>query len=657
MANLNKKDLEKDLRYLTLLSKQYPNIRKASAEIINLQSILNLPKGTEHFISDIHGEYESFTHILKNGSGVIKRKINDIFGNTLMEWEKNALATLVYYPEEKIEIIKKEEKHLDEWYKINLFRLIELCKVISSKYTRSKVRKALPKDFSYILEELLHENMEKSNKEKYYNEIINTLININCASDFIIEVCKVIQRLAVDRLHILGDIFDRGPGAEIIIDELIKYHSIDIEWGNHDVLWMGAATGAPALVANAIRISLRYGNYNSLEDGYGVNLLPLATFALETYGDDPCTSFIPVDPDKEIPVDDISLLSKMHKAISIIQFKLEGEIIDNHPEFKMEKRKLLNKINLEKESIEIDGVTYPLRDTSFPTLDFKNPYKLTRSEKNVINRLCLSFKSSEKLQSHVKFLYNKGSLYKIYNGNLLFHGCIPLNQDGSFKEVTIFNKILKGRELLDAYDKAIRNAYFLLDSKNKSYFQNILWYLWCGEDSTLFGKSKMTTFERYFIKDPKSHIEGKLPYYIYRDNEDVVLNILSQFGLDGNKSHIINGHIPVKTIEGEIPVKAKGRLIAIDGGFCKAYQPQTGIAGYTLIYNSYGLLLVSQEPFEGLTKSLEEDKDMIFSSKILEIVESRKTVGDTDVGFEIKNQINELLKLLDCFRFGLIKEN
>lgn len=656
MSVLSSKDLEKDLRYLLLLSKQYPNAKKASTEIINLQAILNLPKGTEHFISDIHGEYESFTHNLKNASGVIKRKINDIFGNTLMEWEKNSLATLVYYPEEKLAIIKREEKHLDEWYKITLFRLIQLCRVVCSKYTRSKVRKALPADFSYIIEELLHENGEISNKENYYNEIINTLIKIGVVSDFIIEICKVIQRLAVDRLHILGDIYDRGPGAEIIMDKLMSHHSIDIEWGNHDIVWMGAASLSPALIANSIRIALRYGNFKTLEDGYGINLLPLASFALETYKDDPCTCFTPLDIENVIPSHDIGMIAKMHKAITIIQFKLEGNIIDNHKEFNMENRKLLHRMDLSSKNINIDGTSYALNDTSFPTVDFQDPYKLNKEEKSVMNRLCQSFKSSEKLQAHVKFLYNKGSLYKIYNSNLLFHGCIPLNEDGSFKEVNILNKNLKGKALLDEFDSAARSAYFLDEGKMRTYYRDILWYLWCGENSVLFGKKKMTTFERYFIKDKEAHFEEKLPYYRYREDEKIVLNILSEFGL-GENSHIINGHIPVKSKDGELPIKANGRLLAIDGGFCRAYQPQTGIAGYTLIYNSYGLLLVSQEPFDGLNRAIEEDKDIIFSSKILEMVEKRKTVGDTDIGAELRSQIKELTKLLYCYKNGLIKEN
>ena len=454
----------------------------------------------------------------------------------------------------------------------------------------------------------------------------------------------------------MGDIYDRGPGAEIIMDELMKHHSIDIEWGNHDIVWMGAAAGSVALIANAVRIALRYGNYKTLEDGYGINLLPLASFALETYKDDSCTSFAPIDVEKVIPPHDIGLISKMHKAIAIIQFKLEGNIIDNHKEFKMEDRKLLHKMDLKNKTIEIDGITFSLNDTSFPTVDFSDPYKLSRDEKNVISRLSQSFKSSEKLQSHIKFLYNKGSLYKIYNSNLLFHGCIPLNQDGSLKDVNILNKKLKGKALLDEFDSAARSAYFLKEGKNKAYYGDIIWYLWCGEDSTLFGKKKMTTFERYFIEDKRAHYEEKLPYYKYREDEGVVLNILSEFGLNQN-SHVINGHVPVKTKDGELPIKANGRLIAIDGGFCKAYQPQTGIAGYTLIFNSYGLLLVSQEPFEGLTSALEEDKDIIFSSKILEMVESRKTVGDTDIGAELRSQIKELIKLLYCYKNGLIKEN
>lgn len=649
--------IQKDLRYLELLAKQYPDISSASTEIVNLQAILNLPKSTEHFISDVHGEYESFTHMLKNASGVIKRKIDDVFGNSLREGEKTTLATLIYYPEQKLELIKNTEDHLEDWYKITLYRLIELCKVVSSKYTRSKFRKTLPPDFAYVIEELLHEHNNTVNKHEYYNGIISTLIDIDRAGEFIVAISKVIQRLVVDRLHIIGDIYDRGPGPEIIMEALIKHHSVDIQWGNHDVLWMGAAAGNAACICNVLRISLRYSNLNTIEDGYGINLLPLATFAMDVYRDDPCKKFIPKGIGKDINKNDISLISKMHKAIAIMQFKLEGQIIKNRPEFKMDDQLLLDKMNLEKGTIDLNGVIYNLNDTSFPTIDPNDPYKLTPQEEELINKLKRSFIRSEKLQRHIRFLYSKGSMYLVYNSNLLYHGCIPLNEDGSFKEVTINGEKYNGKSLLDKYDALARQAYFFKEnSPLKEFAMDMVWYLWCGPDSAEFGKHRMTTFERYFIDDKKTHVEIKNPYYKYRDNEQVCCNILREFNLDPNTSHIINGHIPVKTKVGESPIKANGKLLVIDGGFCRAYQPETGIAGYTLIYNSYGLLLSSHEPFESIRKAIEEEKDILSSTIILEHAVTRKRVADTDIGKELKAQIKELEMLLIAYRKGLIKE-
>lgn len=650
--------IKKDLRYLKLLSKQYPSIASASTEIINLQAILNLPKSTEHFISDIHGEYESFTHMLKNASGVIKRKIDEIFGNSLRENEKCNLATLVYYPEEKLDLIKSNKEYLDDWYKITLYRLIELCRSVSSKYTRSRVRKSLPKDFAYIIEELLHEQEGLTNKHQYYQGIINTIIDLNRAPDFIIAISKVIQKLVVDRLHIIGDIYDRGPGAEIILEELMKHHSVDIQWGNHDILWMGAAAGSETCICNVLRICLRYANLNTLEDGYGINLLPLATFAMDAYENDPCKSFTPRTIDKKLSKRDAILFSKMHKAIAIIQFKLEGQTIKNHPEFSMEDRLLLHKIDYENGTITLSNKTYELNDKIFPTIDKKDPYALTSQEKELIFKLKRSFVHSEKLQRHIRFIYRKGSMYLVCNSNLLYHSCIPLNEDGSFKEVLIQGKIYKGKSLLDKFDTFAREAYFYKnDLKTKNYAMDMMWYLWCGANSPEFGKFKMTTFERYFIDDKITHTEPKNPYYKYRDNETVCKNILKEFDLDPECSHIINGHIPVKTKEGESPIKANGRLLVIDGGFCKAYQPETGIAGYTLIYNSYGLLLTSHEPFESIQKAIEEEKDILSSTVILEHAVSRKHVGDTDIGVELKKQIKDLEMLLVSYRKGLIKEN
>jgi fructose-1,6-bisphosphatase III len=648
--------IEKDLRYLQLLAKQYPTISKASTEIINLQSILNLPKGTEHFISDIHGEYESFTHMLKNASGVIKRKINDAFGNTLLEKEKATLATLIYYPSEKLELIKQTEQNIEDWYKITLYRLIELCKRVSSKYTRSKVRKALPSDFAYIIEELLHEQSEMVNKHDYYNGIIDTIIEIGRAEEFIAAISAVIQRLVVDRLHIIGDIYDRGPGADIIMDALMNHHSLDIEWGNHDILWMGAACGSKACIANVLRISLRYANLRTIEDGYGINLLPLATFAMEFYGDDHCSNFRPKTLDKELSEKELTLLSNMHKAISVIQFKIEGSIIKKHPEFNMEDRVLLHRMDLDKGTIEIYGKNYELNDTNFPTLDKETPYELTSLEAELIDKLTRSFMQSEKLQKHTKFLYTKGSMYLIYNSNLLYHGCIPLNEDGSFKDVTLCGKRYKGKALLDRFDRFAREAYFMEDSETKSYAMDMMWYLWCGADSPEFGKQRMTTFERYFIDDKAAHKEERIPYYRYRDDEGICNIILKEFNLNPDVSHVINGHIPVKSKLGESPIKSNGKLLVIDGGFCRAYQPETGIAGYTLIYNSYGLQLTSHEPFSSIEKAIAEDTDIISSTIILEHVLKRKRVQDTDIGTELIKQIRDLEMLLTTYRKGLIKE-
>lgn len=656
--SLNDSLIERDLRYLKLLSKEYPTISSASTEIINLQAILNLPKATEHFISDIHGEYESFTHMLRNASGVIKRKIDDVFLDSLTEKQKSELSTIVYYPEEKLRIIKNKNKNSDDWYSKTLYKLIQLCKNVCSKYTRSKVRKALPKDFSYIIEELLHEQGDKIDKKAYYREIIRTIVNIGRADQFIIAISKVIRDLVVDRLHIVGDIYDRGPGAEIIMDALMEHHSVDIQWGNHDILWMGAACGCEACVANVLRISLRYANLNTIEDGYGINILPLATFSMEFYANDPCKDFIPKTLDKKISHNDLVLFSKMHKAIAIIQFKLEGNIIKNHPDFKMQNRLLLDKINLKDSTVKIDNKRYKLNDINFPTIDWKDPYKLTDREICLIKRLTRSFVNSEKLQRHINFLYKNGSMYLVYNSNVMYHGCIPLNKDGSFKKIRIGDSVYSGRSFLDKCDKIIREAYFEDNNiKNKKYCMDMLWYMWCGEDSPLFGKEKMTTFERYFIDDKSTHHEEKIFYYKYRDNEDVCKNILREFDLSPNHSHIINGHIPVKTKDGESPIKANGKLLVIDGGFCKAYQPETGIAGYTLIYNSYGFLLTSHEPFTSIRDAVENDKDIISSTKILEHVVKRKRVADTDIGIELKKQVYDLERLLIAYRKGYIEEH
>lgn len=651
---------DSELKYLKLLSKQYPTIASACTEIINLQAILNLPKGTEHFMTDIHGEYESFNHVLKNASGNIKRKITEVFGNTLSEKEIKSFATLIYYPEQKLEIIQKKAENIDEWYKLTIYRLILVCRKAAFKYTRMKVRKALPEDFAYIIEELMHQGSEEYDKQEYYNEIIKTIIRIGRADEFIIAMSKLIQRLVIDRLHIVGDIFDRGPGADIVMDTLMNYHSVDIQWGNHDVLWMGAAAGSEACIATVLRICARYANLDTIEDGYGINMLPLATFALQFYGNDECTQFKPkVESDIVYNDNDLNLIAKMHKAISIIQFKLEGEIINRRPHFCMEDRLLLNKINYDNWTIEIDGKTYKLNDNNFPTINFENPYELSQEEKELIEKIKSSFLNSEKLQKHVRFLFAKGSMYLKFNSNLMYHGCIPMNEDGSFKKVKIGSSgnEYSGKSYFDRLEILVREGYFHKDDlQAKLYGMDLTWYLWTGPDSPLFGKDKMTTFERYFIDDKEAHVEKKNPYFKLEDSEKMCKIIFKEFGLNPDCSHIINGHVPVKLKKGESPIRANGKLLVIDGGFSRAYQGTTGIAGYTLIFNSYGLILVSHDPFESTQKAIEEEKDIHSTTIVLEKEVDRKRVRDTDNGEELESQILELEKLLDAYRKGFIKE-
>lgn len=651
---------DSELKYLKLLSKQFPTIAACCTEIINLQAILNLPKSTEHFMSDIHGEYESFNHVLKNGSGNIKRKIKEVFSNTLSEKEIKSLATLIYYPEQKLEIIHKQEENIDEWYRITIYRLIEVCRKAAFKYTRMKVRKALPEDFAYIIEELMHKGPEEYDKEEYYSEIIKTIIKIGSADEFIIALSKLIQRLVIDRLHIVGDIFDRGPGAEIVMETIANYHSVDIQWGNHDALWMGAAAGSEACIATVLRICARYANLDTIEDGYGINMLPLATFALEFYENDECAAFKPkIESDIVYSENDIKLIAKMHKAISIMQFKLEGEIINRRPYFGMEDRLLLNKINYEDGTISLGGKTYELNDKYFPTINPENPYELTIEEKDLIEKLKSSFLNSEKLQKHIRFLFAKGSMYLKFNSNLLYHGCIPVNEDGSFKKVKIGSsgKSYSGKSYFDRLDILVREGYFHKnDPEAKLYGMDLTWYLWTGPDSPLFGKDKMTTFERYFINDKETHVENKNSYFKLEDSEEMCKLIFEEFGLNPDVSHIINGHVPVKLKKGESPIKANGKLLVIDGGFSKAYQDTTGIAGYTLIYNSYGLILVSHDPFESTQKAIEEEKDIHSTIMVLEQEVERKRVRDTDVGEELKSQIKNLEMLLDAYRKGFIKE-
>ena len=643
------------LKYLERMSELYPTIAKASTEIINLQAILNLPKGTEHYITDIHGEYEAFSHVLKNGSGSVRRKIDQVFGHTMSQQEKKSLATLIYYPREKMALEKKKEPDMEEWYKITLYRLIEVCKKTASKYTRSKVRKALPEDFAYVIEELITERSDVTDKESYYEQIIQTIIAIGRAEEFIVALCELIQRLVIDHLHILGDIYDRGPGPHQIMDKLTTYHSLDIQWGNHDILWMGAASGQSSCIATVMRICARYGNLDILEDGYGINLLPLATFAMTYYKDDPCTCFKIKSTNRLNPVEQ-ELNKKMHKAITVIQFKLEGKLLMRRREFGMADRALLDDIDYTEGTIKIGYQTYNMLDNNFPTIDPENPYELSREEREVVDRLVFAFVNCEKLQKHMQFLLKKGSMYKIYNRNLLYHGCIPMNEDGSFKEVSIYGKTYKGKALYDVLDSYVRKAFVAVNEEEREKGRDILWFIWSSPNSPLFGKDKMATFERYFLKDKETHVEKKNPYYSFLEDEEVADSILEEFQVTGDCRHIINGHVPVHHTAGESPIKCKGKILVIDGGFSKAYQKETGIAGYTLIYNSWGMILAAHEPFTSTSDAISKESDILSDRILVKRTTQRKTVGETDTGMKLKERIAELEELLEAYRNGLLIE-
>lgn len=653
-------NIEEDMRYLQLLSQSFPTVAEASTEIINLQAILNLPKGTEHFLADIHGEYEAFIHVLKNASGNIKRKVNELFGNTLRETEKRELCTLIYYPEQKLELVKHNETDIDDWYHITLHQLVAVCRDVSSKYTRSKVRKSLPADFSYIIQELLHEHTEDHDKTAYVNVIVDTIISTGRADDFIIAIANVIQRLAIDSLHILGDIYDRGPGAHIIMDTMRKYHSWDMQWGNHDILWMGAAAGNDACICNVIRLSLRYGNLPTLEEGYGINLVPLATFAMETYKNDPCTEFIPKTSGGASQLDEktLRLTAQMHKAIAVIQFKVESQIIAKHPEWKMNDRCLFEHVDYQNGTIDLQGKTYKMSSCSFPTINPAAPSELSPEEEILIRKLHHSFSVCEKLHKHIRVMLQHGCMYGIYNNNLLFHASCPLNEDGSLKEVEIYpGKKYSGRALMHHTGMQIRTA-FQQDSapEERDYAIDYFLYLWCGPDSPLFDKSKMATFERYFIADKETHVEEKGYYFKLRDDEEVIDHILDAFGVVGSNRHIINGHVPVRTLKGENPIKANGKLMVIDGGFSKAYHNETGIAGYTLVYHSRGFQLVQHEPFTSTEDAIQRGTDIKSTTQIVEMSNRRMLVADTDIGVELRKQIDDLEELLFAYRHGYIKE-
>lgn len=643
------------MRYLELLSRLFPSADKASAEIINLSAILNLPKGTEFFASDIHGEYEAFSHTLRNGSGSIRLKIDDVFGDSLSENEKRSLATLIYYPREKMELVLSQVDDAEAWYAVTLQRLVAVCKRAAQKYTRSRVRKALPKDFAYIIEELMTENRHGVDKQAYYAAIVDAVIRTDRGGALVEALCLLIQRLAIERLHIVGDIYDRGPYPHIIMDALMEHHSLDIQWGNHDIVWMGASLGQRGCIAHVVRNCARYGNLSILEDAYGINILPLASFALDAYKDDPCVAFgLKGNPD--LPPQELEMNVKIQKAMAIIQFKVEAQLIDENPGFGLEGRKLLDKIDYERGTVMLDGIEYELTDTVFPTVDPADPYRLTPEEEDVMQRLEQAFTGCEKLQRHMRFFLDAGSLYKICNGNLLFHACVPLNADGSLMETEVFGETYKGRALYDVMERYVRAAFDDANPELAKRGRDLLWYMWLGEGSPLFAKSKMATFELYLIAEKEARKEVKNSFYSYLDDERVMGGIFEDFGMDPETSRIVCGHVPVKVKDGEDPVKCGGRVLTIDGGFSKAYQPTTGIAGYTLISNSYGFVLAAHEPLESMRAAVVNELDIHSSRKVVELVDKRTLVADTDNGSVLKQQIADLEELLEAYRCGILAE-
>jgi len=656
---MNNTTVNRDMHYLQLLSTSFPTIALAATEIINLEAILNLPKGTEHFLADLHGESQAFQHVLKNASGNIRRKVSELFKGDIRETERRELCTLIYYPEEKLELIKAAEEDIDDWYHITIHRIVSVCRDVSSKYTRSKVRKSLPEEFSYIIEELLHERTDDIDKAAYVNVIVDTIISTGRADDFIVALCNVIQRLAIDQLHILGDIFDRGPGAHIILDTLRQYHSWDIQWGNHDMLWMGAAAGNDACICNVLRLSLRYANLATIEDGYGINLVPLATFAMETYKDDPCEEFIPkLLKGNELDEKTIRLTAQMHKAISIIQFKMESQIYKRRPSWKMDDRCMLEFIDYKRAICRIGDMEYEMKSCHFPTVDPSDPNKLTPEEELLMQRLHHSFRVSEKLRKHIKMLLSHGCMYSICNQNLLFHASCPLNSDGSLKEVELYDgECFSGMELMHNIGMLVRAAFNTdTDKEMRQYARDFFLYLWCGPDSPLFDKSKMATFERYFLIDKETYKEEKGYYFQLRDSEAICDRILDAFGVVGPNRHIINGHVPVHASKGENPIKANGKLMVIDGGFSEAYHHETGIAGYTLVYHSRGFQLVQHEPFMNVRDAIQRGQDIKSTTQLVELSAHRMLVADTDKGTELRKQIDDLRQLLYAYRHGILKE-
>ncbi len=649
------------LHYLRLLSKQYPTVQAAGTEIIRLKAILNLPKVTEHFMSDIHGEHEAFLHILNSGSGEVKEKLEEMFGNTMSQRDRSDLATLIYYPAAKLELACAEVEELEEWYRLTIHRLVELCRFVSTKHTRRKVRSYMEPDYEHILDELIHLAGEDGSRRDQYENIISTITQTGQAPDIIKALCALIKALVVDRLHIVGDIFDRGPRADIVMDSLLQTRNVDIQWGNHDVLWMGAASGSRTLVATVLSNSIRYNNLDVIETGYGISLRPLSIFANEVYRDCSTHRFavkLMGDDAEHYTEKDKLLSARMYKAITMILFKLEGQKILRHPEFGMADRLLLDKIDYDRKTVAVDGQTYPLLDWDFPTVDPGDPYALTQEESQVIGQLTDAFRNSEKLQQHVRFLYSKGGLYRVCNGNLLFHGCIPMTQDGELMTFTIGGKARSGREFLDYAEKTARKAYYdKRGSPERQFGMDFLWWLWAGRNSPIFGRDRMTTFERRFLAEEQTWTEAKNPYYIHCQNPAVCEMLLKEFGLEGPHCHIINGHVPVRAKKGESPIKGGGKLLVIDGGFSKAYQPTSGIAGYTLIYNSRHYRIVSHQPFPGKWNAIHKNHDIRNQSQVFEILDSRMRICQTDEGAQLQQRVEELMLLLQAYRTGAVTED
>lgn len=654
-----KQDLDISLKYLKLISEKYPSIQAASTAIINLTALLHLPKETEHFLSDVHGEHEAFEHVVRNGAGSIWRKIEEMFGNAMTKPERRNLATLIYYPELKAPLMLASVADKDEWSRLTLIRLVKFCRSLTAKFRRETVRQFLDSHVAVTIEELLYDQEGVESKTAYYQSQIDTIVTTGSTLRFITALAELIQRLAVAKLHIIGDIYDRGPGAHIILDSLMQYHEVDIQWGNHDILWMGAAAGSEACIANVIRFSLRYGNMETLENGYGISMLPLASFALATYRDDPCELFIPKLPkDHNFTSQEIRLLAQMQKAITIIQFKLESQVIKRRPHYLMNDRLLLDMVDYARGVITLDGVEHPLLDRLFPTVDPAAPDQLTEAEQAVMDKLLYSFVNSRKLQQHTRFLFANGSLYLVHDGNLLYHGCVAMDADGEFRAFNVDGASFTGRAFLDRVDRLARQGYFDIDNPaQKQYGMDVMWFLWCAPQSPLFGKEKMATFERAYIADKATHAEKRNPYYSLRDSEATARKILVEFGLDPDHGCIINGHVPVKVGKGERPIKANGKLIVIDGGFSRAYQKETGIAGYTLIANSRYLLLAAHQPFESTYKAVSEELDIDTETEVIHSYPRRLLIGDTDRGREIQEEIDELQALLHAYREGLIKEH